>query len=91
VGSSTYHYVEEIKEEEMGGHVTRMGGRRNEYTIFVGKQDGKRPLGGPRRKWEDNIKMNLRDMRWEAVDRMQLVHDSDQWRAVVNTVMNLWV
>jgi ribosome biogenesis protein Nip4 len=56
---------------------------------LVGKSEGKRPLGKIRPRWEDNIKMNLRKIGYEVVDWMHLVQDRDQWRAVVNTVMNL--
>jgi hypothetical protein len=65
---------------------------RNAYTILMGKTEGKRPLGRQRRRWVDNIKIYLRDimMGW-YVDWIDLAHDRDQWRALVNTVMNLWV
>jgi hypothetical protein len=61
-----------------------MGETRNAYRILVGKPEGKRPLGRPRRRWVDNIKMDLGEIGWDVMDR-------DQWRALVNTVMNLWV
>jgi hypothetical protein len=61
---------------------------RNVYNILVGKPEGKRPLGRLRRRWEDNNRMDLREIGWEGVDWMHLAHDRDQWRAVVNTVMN---
>jgi hypothetical protein len=64
---------------------------RNAYTILVGKPAGKRPLGRPRRRWEDNIRMDLREIDWEGVDWMRLTQGRDQWRALVNTVMNLLV
>jgi hypothetical protein len=57
----------------------------------VGKPEGKRPLGRPRRKWEDNIRMDLREMGWGGMDWIDLAQDRDQWRALVNTVMNLRV
>jgi hypothetical protein len=59
--------------------------------VLIGKPKGKRPLGKPRRRWEDNIRMNLREVWWEGVDWMHLAQYRDQWRAVVNTVMNLRV
>jgi hypothetical protein len=59
--------------------------------ILVGKPEGKRPLGRPRRRWVDNIKMNLREIGWHGVDWIELAQDRDQWRALVNTVMNLRV
>jgi hypothetical protein len=55
----------------------------------VGKPEGRRPLGRPRRKWEDNIRMDLREIGWGSMDWIDLAQDSDQWRALVNTVMNL--
>jgi hypothetical protein len=68
-----------------------MGRMKNAYNILVGELKGKRPLGRPRRRWEDYIKMDLREMAWEGVDRMHLAEDSDQWRAGVNTIMKLTV
>jgi hypothetical protein len=59
--------------------------------IVVGKPEGKRPLGRPRRSWEDNITMDLRETGWEIVDWIHLAQDRDQWQAVVNTVMKLRV
>jgi len=56
---------------------------------LVRKPEGKRPLGRPRRRWEDNIKMDLREIGWEDVDWIHLAQDRDQWRALVNTKMNL--
>jgi hypothetical protein len=57
----------------------------------VGKPEGKRPLGRPRRRWVDNIKMDLRVIGWAGMDWIELAQDRDQWRALVNTVMNLQV
>jgi len=64
---------------------------RNAYRILVRRPEGKRSLGGPRRRWEDNIRMDLRDIGWDCVDWKHLAQDRDQRRAVVNTVMNLQV
>jgi hypothetical protein len=61
------------------------------YKILVGKPEGKRLLGRPRRRWEDNIRMDLRETGWEGVDWIHLSQVRDQWWAVVNTVMNLRV
>jgi hypothetical protein len=70
-------------------HVVRIGEAKNAYRILVGKPEGKRPLGRPRRRWVDNIKMDLREIEWDDVDWIELAQDRDQWRALVNTVMNL--
>jgi hypothetical protein len=77
-----------IKSKGMrrAGHVARMGENRNAYKILVGKPEGKRPLGRPRRRWVDNIKIDLREIGWDWID---LAQDREQWRALVNTVMNL--
>jgi hypothetical protein len=73
------------------GHVARMGEQRNAYRILVGKPEGRRPLGRPRRWWVDNIKMDLIEIGWGGVDWVDLAQDRDHWRALVNTVMNLRV
>jgi hypothetical protein len=80
-----------IKSRRMrwAGHVTRMGERRNAYRILVGKPEDKRPLGRPRRRWTNNIKMHLREIGWDGTDWIDLAQDRDQWRALVNTIMNL--
>jgi hypothetical protein len=64
---------------------------RKAYTILVGKPEGKIPLGRPKRRWEDNIRIDVRETGLEIVDWIRLVRDRDQWRAVVKTVMNLRV
>jgi hypothetical protein len=68
-----------------------MGEKRNAYTILVGKPEGKRLLGRPRRRWVDNIKMGLREIGWDGVDWTDMVLDRYQWRTLVNTVLNLRV
>jgi hypothetical protein len=68
-----------------------MGDRRGVYRVLVGRPESKRPLGRPRRRWEDNIKMNLSDIGIEGENWIQLAQDRVQWRACVNTVMNLRV
>jgi hypothetical protein len=68
------------------GHVARLGEKRNAYRILVGKPEGKRPLGRPRR---GNIKMDLREIGWGAVDGIDMAQDRHPWRALVNTVLNL--
>jgi hypothetical protein len=62
-----------------------------EADVSVGKPEGKTPLRRPRRGWKDNIRMDLREIVWEVVDRIHLAKEEDQWRILVNTVMNLWV
>jgi hypothetical protein len=66
-------------------------GDEGAYRILVGKPEGKRPLGRPTRRWMDNIKMDLRDIRWDGMNWIDLAQDRDQWKALVNTVMNLRV
>jgi hypothetical protein len=68
-----------------------MGEKRNSCRILVGKPKGKRPLGRPRHRWVDNIKIDLGEIEWGGVDWMDMAQDRDQWRALVNTVMNLRV
>jgi hypothetical protein len=68
-----------------------MGENRNAYRILVGKPEGRRPLGRPRRRGVDNSKTDLREIRWDGVDWVDLAQDRDEWRALVNTVMNLRV
>ena len=70
--------------------MTRMGEGRGVHRVLVGKPEGKRPLGRPRRRWEDNIKMDLQEVAG-AGDWMELAQDRDRWRALVGTVMNLRV
>jgi hypothetical protein len=64
---------------------------RNAYRILVGKPEGKSPLGRPRRRWVDIIKMDLREIGWDGVNWIELAQHRDEWRALVNTVMNLRV
>jgi hypothetical protein len=68
-----------------------MGETKNAYGILVGKPEGKRPLGRPRRRWVEDINMELRDVGWDGMDWIELAQDRDQWRALVNTAMNLRV
>jgi hypothetical protein len=75
----------------MGGACSAYGEKRDVYKVLVGKPEGKKPLGRPRRRWEDNIKMDLQDMVCGGVDRIELAEDRDSWRALVNAVMNLRV
>jgi hypothetical protein len=70
------------------GHVARMEEKRNAYRILIGKPEGKRPIGRPRRRWVDNIKIDLREIGWNGMDWMNLDQDRDQWTTLVSTVMN---
>jgi hypothetical protein len=85
--------IRQIKSRKMrwAGHVARMGEGRNVYRVLVGKPEGKRPLGRQRRRCEDGIKMDIREMGWGGVEWIHLAQDRDRWRAVVNAVTNLRV
>jgi hypothetical protein len=82
-----------IKPRRMrwAGHVARMGEKRNVYRLLVRKPEGKRPLGRPRHRWMDNIKMHLSEIGLGVVDWIGLAQDRYRWRALVNSVMNLRV
>jgi hypothetical protein len=68
-----------------------MGEKRNAYRTLVGKLEGRRPLGRPRRRWMDNIKIYHRELGWHRIDWIDLAQDRDLWRALVNTAMNIRV
>jgi hypothetical protein len=68
-----------------------MGEKRNAYRLLVGKPEGRRPLGRPKRRWVDNIGMDLAEAGWGDVGRISLPQDRDRWRALVNSVLNLRV
>ena len=72
-------------------HVARMGEKRGVYRVLVGKPEGKRPLGRPRRSWKDNIKMDLQEVGCGGMDWIELAQNRGKWRALVNAVMNLRV
>jgi hypothetical protein len=90
---SSPNIVRVIKSRRMRwtGHVVRMGKGRGVYRVLVGRLESKRPLGRPGRRWEDNIKMDLREIGIDGANWIQLAQDRVQWRAFVNTVMNLQV
>jgi hypothetical protein len=90
---SSPNIVRMIKSRRMrwAGHVARMGEGRGVYRVLVRRTEGKRPLGRPRRRWEDNIKLDLRDIGIDGAKRIRLAKDRVQWRAFVKTVMNLRV
>jgi hypothetical protein len=73
----------------MGRACSTNGEKRNAYTILVGKPQGKRPLGRPKRMLVNNIKMDLREMGWDGIKWINLAEDRDQWSALVNTVVIL--
>ena len=83
--------VIKLRRIRWAGHVARMGERRGVYRVLVGKPEGKRPLGRPRRRWEDNIRLDLQGVECGGMDWIELAQDRDRWRAVVNAVMNLRV
>jgi hypothetical protein len=90
---SSPNIVRVIKARKMrwAGHVARMEEERGVYRVLVGKPEGKRPLGRPRRRWEDNSRMDLQDVDCGGMDWIGLAQDRDRWRALVNVVMNLRV
>jgi hypothetical protein len=75
----------------MGRACSTNGEKRNAYRILVENPERKRPLGRPRRRWLDNIKMNFREIGWDGMNWIDLAQDRDQWRALVNAIMNLRV
>jgi hypothetical protein len=75
----------------MGGSCNTNVEKRNAYRLLVEKPEGKRPLGRPRRKWVDNIRMDLGEVRWGDVDWIDFSQDRNRWRALVNSVLNLRV
>jgi hypothetical protein len=83
--------VIKARRMRLAGHVSRWVEVRGAYNILVGRPEGRRPLGRPKRRWEDNIKMDLREIWFGDVDWIYWAQDRDRWRAVVNTVMNLRV
>ena len=90
---SSPNIVREIKSRRMrwAGHVARMGEERGVYRLLVGKSEGKRPLGKPRRRWVDNIRMDLQEVGCGYMDWIGRALDRDIWRTLVSAVMNLRV
>jgi hypothetical protein len=79
-----------IEKNEMGGACSTMGEKRGAYRIVVGRPEARRPLGRPRCRWEHNIETDLQAVDW-GIDWIELAHDRDRWRALVNAVLNLRV
>jgi hypothetical protein len=90
---SSPNIIRQMKSSRMKwvGHVACMGEERNVYRVLMGKPKGNRPLGRPRHRWEDGIRMDHREIGWGGVDWIQMTQDRDQWQVLVNMVMNLWV
>jgi hypothetical protein len=90
---SSPNIIRQFKSRRMrwAGHVARMGEERKVYKVLVGKPEGKRPLGRPRRRWEHGIRMDLRETGWLSARWIKLTQNRDRWRALVNTMMNLLV
>jgi hypothetical protein len=82
---------DQVKEDEMGRACSTNGGKRHAYRILVGKAERKRPVGRPRRRWVNNIKMDIREVGLVGMDWIDLAQDSDRWGAYVNALMNLRV
>jgi len=83
--------VIKLRRMRWTGHVASMGERRSAYKVLVGKPEGKRPLGRPRRRWESNIKMDLQEVGCGGVDWNELDQDRDRWRALLNVIKTLRV
>jgi len=86
-----YNLSSQIEHVRWEGNVARMGDRRDVCRALVRKPEGKRPLGRPRRRWEDNIKMDIQEVGCGGMDWTDVTQDRDRWRAFVNAVMNLRV
>ena len=87
----THYFTVLFSRMRWAGNVASRGDRRGVYRVLVGKPEGKRPLGRPRRRWEDNIKMDLQEVGCGGMDWIELAEDRDRWRALVNAVMNLLI
>jgi hypothetical protein len=85
-----YNQNDQVKEDEMG-RACSVHGEKTAYKILVETPEGKRPLGRPRCRWDNNIKMVLRETGWGVMDWIDLAQNRDQWKVLVNTVMNLRV
>jgi len=86
-----YSSGDQIEQVAVGGACSTHGASKCVYRVLVGKPEGKRPLGRPRRTWEDNIKMDLQEVGCEDMDLIDMAQDRERWRALMNAVMNFWV
>jgi hypothetical protein len=86
-----YCSCDKIEKNEMGGACSAYGERRGVYRVLVRKPEGKRPLGRTRRRWKDNIKMDIEEVGYGGMDRVELAQDRDRWRELVNALMNIRV
>jgi hypothetical protein len=75
----------------LAGHIARKGDRRGAYRVLVGRPEGRRPLGRPRPRWGEGIKVDLKEVGWVGMDWIDMAQDRNRWRVLVNTVMNLRV
>jgi hypothetical protein len=89
--SSNILWVIKSRRIKLAGHIACMGERRGVYRVLVGKPEGKRPFGRLRRRWEDNIKIDLQEVGCGCMGSIDVVWDRDRWRALVNVIMNLRV
>jgi hypothetical protein len=83
--------INKARRMRWAGHVARIREKRNTYRLLLGKPEGKSPQGRPRRRWLDNIRMDLVEVGWGDVDNIVLAEDRDRWRALVNSVLNFRV
>ena len=83
--------VIKLRRMRWAGHIVRMGEERGAYRVLVGKPEGRRPLGGSRRRWVDNIRMDIQDVGCGYMDWIGLAQDRERWRTLVSAVMNLRV
>jgi hypothetical protein len=88
---NVYFIIIKSRRMRWAGHVAGMGEKRNAYRLLVGKPEGNRSLGRPRRRWVDNIRMDIWEVGWGDVDWIGLAQDRNRWRALVNSVLNLSV
>jgi hypothetical protein len=87
----TIYSSSEVKEDEMGRACSTNWEKRIAYRVLVGNPEGKRSLGRPRHRWAGNINLDLREVGWDSMYWIDLAEHRDQWRALMKTVMNLWV